>query len=128
MNTNKTLYAALAFGPMVLVLGVIVMMGVMFAEIFEHPGRYNDDVMPTGFAGMMVISMLGGLLSLVGLIVYILHVTKNKHIPEANRTMWILIVALAGAIGMIIYYFTWIRKEDELNAKMDQQPGNNPWK
>jgi hypothetical protein len=128
MNTNKTLYAALAFGPLVLIFGMFVMMGFMFAEIFDHPGRYQGDSMPPAFGGIMMFSALIGLLSIIGLIVYILHVTKNKHIPEANRTMWILIVALAGAVGMAIYYFTWIRKEDELNAKMDQQPGGNPWK
>lgn len=126
MKTNKTLYGILAFAPLAMLLPMMAMMGVMFAEIFDHPMRYQGDNMPPMFAGIMLFSVFAGMLGLVCLIMFIMHVTKNSHIPDNNRTMWILIIVFAGAIGNIIYYFTWIRKEDELNAKAQQ--GLDKWK
>ena len=121
MKTNKTLYGILAFGPLILLIPVFVLMGTMFAEIFEHPGRYANDQMPPQFPMMMIASMLVGMIAMVGLIMYIIHITKNRHIPDNSRTMWILLLVFAGTIGMIVYYFTWIRKEEELEAKAQQQ-------
>lgn len=121
MKTNKTLYGILAFGPLILLIPVFVLMGMMFAEIFEHPYRYQNDNMPPQFPMMMLASVFVGMIAMVGLIMYIIHITKNRHIPDNSRTMWILLLVFAGTIGMIVYYFTWIRKEDELNAKAQEQ-------
>ncbi|HEX2901507.1 MAG TPA: hypothetical protein VHS96_17460 [Bacteroidia bacterium] len=126
MKTNKTLYAALAFGPLIMILPMMFMMFSMFSEVIDHPSRYNNGDLPDSFTGIMLLSMLVGVVSLIGMIVYVIHVTKNKHIPDNSRTMWILILVLAGTIGMVIYYFSWIRKEDELNAQMPQ--GQDQWR
>lgn len=121
MKTNKTLYAILAFGPLAMLIPVFVLMGMMFAEILEHPGRYADDAMPPQFPMMIIVSTIVGLVAMVGLIMYIMHITRNRHIPDNSRTMWILLLVFAGTIGMAVYYFTWIRKEDELNAKAEAE-------
>lgn len=126
MKTNKTLYAVLAFAPLILLIPMMLMMFSMFTEILDHPMRYQNGRMPDSFIGIFLVSMVVGVVGLVGMIMYVIHVTKNKHIPDNSRTMWILVLVLAGTIGMLIYYFTWIRKEDELNSKLPQNQDN--WK
>jgi drug/metabolite transporter (DMT)-like permease len=126
MKTNKTLYGVLAFAPLILLIPMMVMMFSMFTEILDHPMRYQNGRMPDSFIGIFLVSMVVGVVGLIGMIMYVIHVTKNKHIPDSSRTMWILVLVLAGTIGMLIYYFTWIRKEDELNSKLPQN--QDDWK
>jgi hypothetical protein len=126
MNTNKTLYGILAFAPLVLMIPMFFIMFSMFAEIFENPHSYTGNRMPSSFGTMMLFSVFAGVVGLVGMILYLIHATKNPHIPDSSRTMWILILVLAGTIGMIIYFFTWIKKEEEFNARKQQE--TSPWK
>jgi hypothetical protein len=126
MKTNKILYAVLAFAPLILVIPMMLMMFSMFAEILDHPMRYQNGELPDSFISIFLISLVVGLLGLIGIIMYVIHATKNKHIPDSSRTMWVLVIVLTSTIGMIVYYFNWIRKEDELNAKLPQ--GQDQWR
>lgn len=126
MKTNKTLYAILAFAPLILLIPMMLMMFSMFTEILDHPMRYQNGEMPDSFIGIFLMSMVVGVFGLIGIIMYVIHATKNKHISDSNRTMWILVIVLASTIGMIVYYFNWIRKEDELNANLPQ--GQDQWR
>lgn len=125
MNTNKTLYGLMAFAPLIMVIPVMVLMFSFMAEVMDHPARYSNGQMPTQFGMMMVFALISGTVGLLCMIMYLMHAIKNPHIPYNSRTMWIILIVLAGTVGMIVYYFTWIRKEDQLNARHGVQ---DQWK
>lgn len=120
MKTNKLLYAALAFAPMILVLILFVLIGMMFSQLaYDVSGEvyYKNEFEVPYFLPMMVIGGLTGIVSLIGLVMFAIHSQRNTHITGDKRTMWLVILIFLGGIGRIIYYFTWIAKEDQLNAQ-----------
>jgi hypothetical protein len=125
MNTNKTLYGILAFGPLVLILvSFVFLIGGMAGT-----GMLNDGPPPQealvflfGFFGLIII---GSILSLVSMILYIIHISKNPAIPEDQRIFWILGMVFLNGIVNIVYFFVYITKEGELPLP-NQQP-KSPW-
>jgi hypothetical protein len=119
MKTNKLLYGMLAFAPLFMILLMFGMMGMMISELVSNPHAYagSDPADVPYYGAIMIVAMLTGLLALIGMITYIVHSMNNIHIPQDKRTMWIIVLALFGTIGMLIYFFTWIKKEDQLNAQ-----------
>lgn len=119
MKTNKLLYGALALAPLILIVVMFVFMGMMFSAVFSDLGasRYRSEMDMPYYLEMMIVAMVTGVVSLVGMVTYIMHCLNNIHIVQDKRTMWVVILVLAGTIGMVIYFFTWIAKEDQLNAK-----------
>lgn len=70
------------------------------------------------FGKLFIYIALAGILSLVGMIIFILDVVKNKKFQGANsnlQVVWILIIILLSTIGILVYYFVEIipRKENE---------------
>lgn len=58
-----------------------------------------------------------------GLILWIMmliDVSKREFPKSEDRTLWILVVAIAGFVGAAIYYFSIKRPADKLKS---QQPG-----
>ncbi|MFM2377071.1 MAG: hypothetical protein RLZZ165_2168 [Bacteroidota bacterium] len=121
MKTNQTLYGILAFAPLVIVLLMMVFVGGMLADVMEHPTLHGGDHLPPTFLGIIFLSgITGTLIGIASLVMFLIHASKNAHIPDQSRIVWILIIVLAGVAGSIVYYFVWIRREDELNAKARQ--------
>ncbi|MFM2377070.1 MAG: hypothetical protein RLZZ165_2167 [Bacteroidota bacterium] len=126
MKTNKTLYGILAFAPLAIVLPMMMFLGSMVADVAAHPTLYEGGQLPPSFLGILFLSGIGALVGIISLVMFLIHASKNSHIPDQSRILWVLIIILAGTIGSIIYYFVWIRKEDELNAKAQQV--TDPWR
>jgi DMSO reductase anchor subunit len=119
MKTNKTLYALLAFAPIIMVLVIFVLIGLMVAQLATDVASniyYKNEFDLPFFVPIMVVAMLASALSLIGIIAFALHSQKSIHITPDKRTMWLLILIFTGTIGRIIYYFTWIAKEEALDA------------
>ena len=111
MKTNKTLYGFLAFGPIgLLILGIaIIAMG------FLLPGSRNEPQVALMIIGIG-FAVLGALLSFATMIMFIIHMSKNKTLEEGMRIGWIvgmvagfvLATTFATSIVAIIYYFMHI--------------------
>ena len=127
-RTNKGLYAFLAFGPLALIVISVVGMFAWMASLSRYELRYGGGPPPMFFAFMGLI-FLASIFSLVAMIMYIIHVTKNHHIPENNRIGWIIGMVLGGIIAQLIYFFMYISKEDQLEAdrisRENYQANNN---
>jgi hypothetical protein len=126
MRTNKTLYGFMAFGP----LGIILAGFFLLFAALASTGMLNDGPMPDAAAvsmlGFLGLMMVGAILSLVSMIMYIVHISKNKAIPEDQRIFWILGMVLANGITNIIYFFVYITKEDP-NAPLPNQQPKSEW-
>ncbi len=126
MRTNKTLYGFMAFGP----LGIILASFFLLFGALASTGMLNDGPMPetaaVGMIGFFGLIMLGSILSIVSMIMYIIHISKNKAIPEDQRIFWILGMVLANGITNIIYFFVYITKEDP-NAPLPGQQPKSEW-
>lgn len=50
-------------------------------------------------------------------IMMLIDVSKREFPKPEDRTLWVLVVALAGFVGAAIYYFSIKRPADKLNAQ-----------
>ena len=129
MITNKTLYGILAFGP----IGLILLSFLMFLGSYATLDFNNRLGGPTyessrflaGFIGLMLIAFL---LSIVSFFLYIIHISKNKQVPDNQRALWIVGMILANGITNIIYFFVYIKREKIWRAQQEaQQENKGPW-
>ena len=67
------------------------------------------------FVGFMVLLWFLWLAVMIGAVVFwivmIVDVIQRKFPKKDDKTLWILIVVLAGVIGAIVYYFMVKKKE-----------------
>ena len=113
-KTNKTVYALLAFAPIILIiLAMVPLFLIVAAEADGHGANLDRDSGLFMIFFMMAMFVVGGILSLVSMIMYIMHIAKNPRIPEDHRIAWILGMVLANGITNIIYFFVYIAKEEE---------------
>lgn len=122
MGTNKTLYGILAFGPIGLIL--IGILGMIAAAISEA-GRYRHDPPPIFwlFAAFLV---LASILSLVSLIMYLIHISRNTKLDDGTRIGWIVGMVFAHGIVAIVYFFLHIANERR-EPSPEYVPPSNPW-
>lgn len=118
MKTNKLLYGMLAFAPLAVMLLAFVFMGLMIYTLVSsgpyYPQQFENEWDMPYYAQTYLTAVGAGLMSLVGVVVYALHCNSNIYIPRDKRPMWMVILIFLGSIGMLIYYFNWISKEDKL--------------
>lgn len=122
----------MAFGPLVLILFGVILLVAGGVFMGAQDSRYfNDNAPPEGFlAGFFLIfglMMIVGILSLVSMIMYIIHMSKNKNIPADQRIFWILGMVLFNGVVQIVYFFVYITKEGNELPYPNQSPPNNQW-
>lgn len=54
------------------------------------------------FFGLWMVVVVGGLILWISMLI---DVSKREFPKSEDRTLWILVVALAGIIGAAVYYF-----------------------
>jgi hypothetical protein len=120
VNTNKTLYAIVAFAPIVMIVVCFVLMGLMIshsASDVQAGITYRNELNVPYFVPMIVVGVLTMIAAIIGLILFAIHSQGNTLISGDKRVMWLAILLFTGIIGRLIYYFVWIAKEDQLNPK-----------
>lgn len=128
MNTsNKGLYGLLAFGPLGLVILGIV--GIFAAAIADAPNHSSEP--PAVFWLFMVVMLVAGVLSLVSLIMFIVHASRNPALDDGARIGWIVGLVMMHNIVTIVYFFMYIAKDQPpVQAGKGQgygQPQRNEW-
>ena len=104
----------MAFGPFVIIMVSVFGMFGWMASLSRY--ELNQQGPPPMFFAFMGLIFLASIFSLVSMIMYIIHVTRNPHIAENNRIGWIIGMVLGGLIAQLIYFFMYITKEDQLEA------------
>jgi hypothetical protein len=130
MGTNKTIYGLLAFGPLALILlsFVAIFVGMAGMGMASTASGNLPDSATIMIFGFVALIMIASLLSIVSMIMYILHISKNKLVPEDQRIFWIVGIVMFNGITNIVYFFMYITKEDELlAAQQRQQQPKSPW-
>jgi len=65
------------------------------------------------YKNFYIAAIASSILSLGILVVYILHLVKDKTIKSDNRIMWILLLVLVSAIAKPIYFFMRIWRQEK---------------
>ncbi len=121
-SNNKTLYGILAFGPIALILiGFIGMIGTAVAEAGAHSSEP-----PAMFWAFFLMMMIAGLLSLVSLIMFIVHISRNTQLDDGSRIGWIVGMVFANGIVAIVYFFMYIAKDSPVQNNYPSGQ-KNPW-
>jgi len=80
-----------------------------FLELFRHMDEIDHDPQQyfpvEHFTGIIVISIIFGLVCIAALIVFIIHLINNKSLSDGERIVWIIVFLLIGIIGYPIYWF-----------------------
>lgn len=127
MKTNKTLYGIMAFGPIVLgLLGIVPIV----LSIVEDP----DSRLPPPMALLGIgLFILAGVLGLVSMILFIVHMSRNRYLDDGGRLGWILGMVIGYFFGIstiiaIVYFFIQIvRERPPLPQDIPSRPGSNEW-
>lgn len=120
MSTPKKIgYFLLALSPIPFFGMYIYSFFTMFSNLdyLENANLPPSDFMQN-FGMIFTYIIIAMILTLVGMIIYVLDVVKNKKFQgeqSSLKIVWLLVVILMGMIGMIVYFFVEImgRKEGE---------------
>lgn len=122
MGTNKTLYGLLAFGPIgLMIVGFIGMFGAAMSA-----SRYSHEP-PVIFWFMLLLILAASILSLVSLIMYIIHISRNRSLDDGTRVGWIVGMIFAHGIASIVYFFVHIVNEQPAPPQEPFGNPKNPW-
>lgn len=104
----------LAFGPLLLlILSFVAFWGAMLSTMTfagEQPEFGTGIVF--GFIGFNMLAMLLGFLGLLmSILMYSIHILRNKRVPEDHRLVWIVGVFVTGSLGQIVYFVLYILKD-----------------
>jgi hypothetical protein len=48
------------------------------------------------------------ILTVILLIIYILHIVRRKDFNDSKKTLWVVLVLFANALGMLMYFFKYV--------------------
>lgn len=77
----------------------------------------TENILDACCFGTMCFFWILVLLGFVFWIFMLVDAAKRKYPKEDQRLMWIIIVALTGLIGALIYYFIIKRKDDKKTTR-----------
>ncbi len=126
MNSRKTLYGFLAFAPFIFIL--LGCIPIVISLIEDSRAKTPP---PLAIVGILLL-LLGGLMSLVGMVLFLIHASRNKTLDEGERIGWIVGMVMSFVICTgfvttiltIIYYFMHIARDKPLPPS---QPQADAW-
>lgn len=119
--TKKFWLGVFTFLPFLLFLAYLFLFFTVFiGNIQELEHSTNHDEFPVEFFktfGLIFTTLLvGGIISLVLMIYYIVHANDNKRNDNTKKIMWTLILIFTAPLGSMVYYFVEIiPKKPELS-------------
>lgn len=123
-KSNKQLLGAMTFLPLVgMVFYVYFLFRVIVATSSGDIEQTGGEALPATFYPMMITLGVTALISLGMLIYYLVHIAKKTNFKisaQSNaRLIWILVVLLAGFVGMIAYFFVevWPEPTEETEGR-----------
>jgi len=107
MKILETRAARLWLGGLtwLLVAYVVGFVGIVCWMMFSGATSLMERVFPYIFLVHFIAMLLGMAL----LVAYILDVVNNPRVPPDKRVMWVLIIFLGSFIGMLLYWFSYLR-------------------
>lgn len=117
MSRQKKIWiGVLTISPLIfLILYFVFFFGFFFniiaqAESGQEP---NPELLMGFFAIVFIFIGLAVVLSFASLIYLIIHASNNPRLEGNDRTIWIVIIVLAGLVGNIIYWYVKIWSDPE---------------
>lgn len=91
---------------------------------FKFVGDSSDILF--GLFSMMWLFMMGLIVALIIFWIFMIIDCVKRDFPgDSDKTLWILILVLAGYIGAIIYYVVIKRKQDSASHHSSQTSSSN---
>ena len=69
----------------------------------------SKEFMDSFFPFLMGAHFLAMMLGMALLVAYIIDVVNNPNVPSEKRVLWMLVVFLGGFIGMLVYWYCYMR-------------------
>jgi len=124
MLHNRFWQAFFAIAPLILATFFIVSYFILFFSIIEMVNNSDAEgisasLITGDFWIFFILIMLMLLISLGGLIFYIMHAVQNPNLKQGNLLIvWILLFVFVGTIGKLVYWIVEIiGKKNEIQSK-----------
>lgn len=111
---SKVILTFFTFLPLALYIPMLLAMTGYIKSMNEleqtgvEPSSKEVFELSSGFLFWIVVISI---LAIVLLIIYAMHIFKNKKIGSGERVVWIFVVLIGGFIGQLVYLFTRIWPE-----------------
>lgn len=100
------------------VIYVPVFMALVFSMMSTHSAP--DEAF---FALIFPLHMATMVISVVSWIWMLVHAIKNKALSDNERVLWVVVCAVAGWLGSVVYYWAHFRSADwAALAEADEAP------
>ncbi|MBC7848327.1 MAG: hypothetical protein H7Y31_01260 [Chitinophagaceae bacterium] len=117
MSSSKKIFTGIfAFAPLVLFALYLVNFVRFFITAFQRAdsNHHIDDMMFRdfgGLAGIVITSILLGLLSLATLVYFLVHAINNQKLNRDERIIWVLVFIFVGFLCFPVYWYMRIWNE-----------------
>ncbi len=111
MTTGKKFLFAI---PWILQLFLIILIEYLLLNNIDDPRKldqiFNGAMPREDLQRMLLCLFVTIVVDIVGRIAYVINAMHNAALTQHNRTTWIIVLALLGMVGQIIFFFKYIRK------------------
>jgi len=87
----------------------VVFIGFIVVSFFLQKDASSEDPLNVAFAVLLVAHLLTMGLSLALLGAYVFDVFRNPRVQEDLRVLWVVVVILANALAMPVYWALYLR-------------------
>lgn len=113
-RSSKALVGVLSFLPII----SVVIFFALFIQLFSRFLQWDrtEPAPQEVFSTIGPIFAFGIIMSLVSLgllVIFIMHLIKNKAIDSTERVIWILVFIFAGIVGYPIYWYMRIWNDEQ---------------
>lgn len=129
MKTRKLFYGLLAIGPILLfLLGFALPFAAILGTIGLSGGHveWGMGLFWLFMALQMLVTLLSMACYIASVVMYILHILRNKAMPDDHRIFWILGVVFLVGIAQLVYFVLYISKEDGV-PRYPNLKQSKPW-
>lgn len=103
-QSTKLLLGAVTIWP---IIYIVMFMFYVFSMFGSMQAGGDPSIMATTFPVIFGLHFLTIILSLGMMVYYIVHAIKDEELTSDYKIIWVLVIVMAGMIGMPIYW--WLR-------------------
>lgn len=109
-KSNKILLGILTIWP---ILYILFFMFFVFSSMVFTISESDPSIFMGGFAFVFLFHFITIVLALGLTVFYAINIFRNDRVESDKKPLWLIIIFVGNVIGMIIYFYLFIWKDEE---------------